>query len=377
MRILRSFAVCAAQDDGRETSAMIQLLVVDDSAVMRQTMIAICRRARDIEVTVAADPLIAMTKIAERRPDVVLLDIEMPRMDGLTFLRKIMAEDPLPVVVCSALAGRGTEVSLRALEEGAVDIVVKPKVSLHTFLEESTEMLIDTIRGAAAARVRFRVAAAAPGRRRSAPEAGAATRRTLIRTTRKVVAVGASTGGTEALREILESLAPDAPGLIIVQHMPEVFTAAFARRLNETCRIEVKEASDGDRIIEGRALIAPGNRHAEVHRDGAEYRVRLLDGPPVSRHRPSVDVLFRSVARAAGVNAVGVILTGMGNDGADGLLQMRHAGAHTIAQDEATSIVFGMPREAIACGAVQATHPLSHIAGAILGATSSNRRSES
>lgn len=347
---------------------MIQLLVVDDSAVMRQTMIAICRKARDIEVTVAADPLIALTKIAERRPDVVLLDIEMPRMDGLTFLRKIMAEDPLPVVVCSALAGRGTEVSLRALEEGAVDIVVKPRVSLHSFLEESNEMLIDTIRGAAAARVRRRIA-----RRTATPRAMTS----LIRTTRKVVAVGASTGGTEALREILESLAPDAPGLIIVQHMPEVFTAAFAKRLNETCRIEVKEAADGDRVIEGRALIAPGNRHAEVHRDGAEYRVRLVDGPPVSRHRPSVDVLFRSVARAAGVNGVGVILTGMGNDGADGLLAMRNSGAFTIAQDEATSIVFGMPREAIACGAVQATHPLPRIAAAILNAAHSGASAKS
>jgi len=333
---------------------MIQLLVVDDSAVMRQTMIAICRKARDIEVTVAADPLIALTKIAERRPDVVLLDIEMPRMDGLTFLRKIMAEDPLPVVVCSALAGRGTEVSIRALEEGAVDIVVKPP----------TPALIDIIRGAAAARVRRRVA--------RAPSIPRATT-SLIRTTRKVVAVGASTGGTEALRAILESLAPDAPGLVIVQHMPDVFTAAFARRLNETCRIEVKEAADGDRVIEGRALIAPGNRHVEVHRDGAEYRLRLADGPPVSRHRPSVDVLFRSVARAAGVNAVGVILTGMGNDGADGLLAMRNSGAFTIAQDEATSIVFGMPREAIACGAVQATHPLPHIAAAILHAASVTR----
>jgi two-component system, chemotaxis family, protein-glutamate methylesterase/glutaminase len=335
---------------------MIQLLVVDDSAVMRQTMIAICRRARGIEVTVAADPLIALSKIAKQRPDVVLLDIEMPRMDGLTFLRKIMAEDPLPVVVCSALAARGTEVSIRALEEGAVDIAVKPP----------TPALIDVIRAAAVARVRRRIA-------RVTPTAPALT--PFIRATRKVVAVGASTGGTEALREILESLAADAPGLVIVQHMPEVFTAAFARRLNETCRIEVKEAADGDRIIEGRALIAPGNRHVEVQRDGAEYRVRVVDGPPVSRHRPSVDVLFRSVARAAGVNAVGVILTGMGNDGADGLLAMRNAGASTIAQDEATSIVFGMPKEAIACGAVQVTHPLHHIAAAILNAAHSGAKS--
>jgi len=331
---------------------MIRLLVVDDSAVMRQTMVAVCRRARDIEVTVAADPLIAMNKIAHQRPDVVLLDIEMPRMDGLTFLRKIMAEDPLPVVICSALAGRGTEVSLRALEEGAVDIVAKPS---------APERLLDVVRGAAAARVRRRL------RKEAAPPALPVP---VIRMTQKVVAVGASTGGTEALREILESLPPGAPGMVIVQHMPEVFTAAFARRLNETCRVEVKEAADGDRVIDGRALIAPGNRHLEVMRDGAEYRVRVTLGPPVSRHRPSVDVLFRSVARAAGVNGVGVILTGMGDDGAAGLLEMRKSGAYTIAQDEATSIVFGMPKEAIARDAAVAVHGLPLIAAAILQSAS-------
>ena len=330
---------------------MIRLLVVDDSAVIRQSMVAVCRRARDIEVTVAADPLIALGKIAKQRPDVVVLDIEMPRMDGLTFLRRIMAEDPLPVVVCSALAGRGTEVSLRALEEGAVDVMAKPT---------PPEQLLDIIRGAAAARVRRRL--------RNTP-APPPVPLTAFRTTRKVVAVGASTGGTEALRIILESLPPDAPGLAIVQHMPEHFTAAFAKRLNETCRIEVKEAADGDRVLDGRALIAPGNRHMEVVRDGAEYRVRVSMGPFVSRHRPSVDVLFGSVARAAGMNAAGVILTGMGDDGADGLLEMRKAGAFTVAQDEATSIVFGMPREAIARGAAQEVHPLPHIAGVILGVT--------
>ncbi len=338
---------------------MIRLLVVDDSAVMRQTMIAICRHAPEIAVTVAADPIIAQSKIKQQRPDVVLLDIEMPRMDGLTFLRKLMAADPLPVVVCSALAGRGTEVSLRALEEGAVDIVAKPSLSLHKFLQESTELLIDTIRAAAAARVRPRRPAAIP------PPLPAIS---ALRATRKVIAVGASTGGTEALREILESLPPDAPGVVIVQHMPEMFTAAFARRLDQTCRVDVKEAADGDRIIDGRALIAPGNHHLQVERDGAEYRVRLSMGPLVSRHRPSVDVLFRSVARAAGVNGIGVILTGMGSDGAEGLLEMRNAGAWTMAQDETTSIVFGMPREAIARGAAQSIHPLPHIAGALMNA---------
>ena len=329
---------------------MIRLLVVDDSAVMRQTMIAICRKARDIQVTVAADPIIALSKIAKERPDVMLLDIEMPRMDGMTFLRKIMAEDPLPVVICSGMAR-----SVRALEEGAVDIVVKPP----------TAEIVETIRAAAAANVRRSSRLSVVSGRQPRTD-----NRPL--SSRKVVAVGASTGGTEALRVILESLPPDAPGIVIVQHMPELFTAAFAKRLNETCCIEVKEALDGDRVITGRALIAPGNRHLEVVRDGTEYRVRVTMGPMVSRHRPSVDVLFRSVARAASINGVGVILTGMGDDGSKGMLEMRSAGAFTIAQDEATSIVFGMPREAIKCGAAHVVHPLPHIAGAILAAAHSN-----
>jgi two-component system chemotaxis response regulator CheB len=343
----------------------LRLLVVDDSAVMRQAMIAICRRARDIEVRVAADPLIAQAKMRESRPDVILLDIEMPRMDGLTFLRKLMADDPLPVVICSALAGRGTETALRALEEGAVEIVAKPRIALHDFLTDSTEMFIDVIRAAANARTprRMRIE-----KRHSPDVILPPARPRLMRTTRKVVAIGASTGGTEALREILEALPPDAPGMVIVQHMPEVFTAAFAQRLNQTCRISVKEAAEGDRVIDGRALIAPGNRHVLVVRDGAEYRVHLNDGPLVSRHKPSVDVLFRSVAQSAGPNAVGVILTGMGDDGATGLHEMRTAGAATIAQDEATCAVFGMPREAILRGGVSAIHPLGKIAAAILAA---------
>jgi len=345
----------------------IRLLVVDDSAVMRQSMTALCKRAGDIDVTVASDPLIAMTKIARERPDVVLLDIEMPRMDGLTFLRRIMSEDPLPVVVCSALAGRGTEVALRALEEGAVDVVQKPRMALHEFLSESNEMLLDTIRAAASARARRRLAIKA-----AAPQP-AAPRMTVRNTSAKVVAIGASTGGTEALREILEALPPDAPGLVIVQHMPEIFTAAFARRLNETCRIEVKEAADGDRVLDGRALIAPGNRHTVLQRDGAHYRVAVQDGPLVSRHRPSVDVLFQSVAAAAGSNAIGVILTGMGNDGAAGLLDMRTAGAITLAQDEASSVVFGMPGAAIAKGAAQSIHALRMIPSVIVHAAAKLR----
>jgi len=351
----------------------LRLLVVDDSAVMRQAMIAICRRAPEIEVSVAADPLIAQKKMGDARPDVMLLDIEMPRMDGLTFLRRIMASDPLPVVICSALAGRGTEMAMRALEEGAVEIVAKPRVALYDFLNESTEMFIDVIRAAAHARIKRRRTPVTIEKRHSPDVILPAARPSLARTTRKLVAIGASTGGTEALREILEALPAGAPGIVIVQHMPEVFTAAFAQRLNQTCRIAVKEAADGDRIIDGRALIAPGNRHMLVRRDGAEYRIHLSDGPLVSRHRPSVDVLFRSVAQSAGANAIGVILTGMGNDGSTGLLEMRDAGAVTFAQDEATSAVFGMPREAINRGAVQSIHALGNIAPAILSANEQMR----
>lgn len=338
---------------------MIRLLVVDDSAVMRQAMIAIGRSAGDIEVTVAADPLIAQSKVERGTFDVVLLDIEMPRMDGLTYLRKLMSERPLPVIVCSALAGRGTEVAIRALEEGAVDVVEKPRVSLHEFLSEANVRLIDAIRGAAKARLRRRTATVV------APLPMPLRMPTTIGSER-IVAMGASTGGTEALREILEAMPANAPGMVIVQHMPELFTAAFAKRLNETCRVQIKEAADGDRIMAGRALIAPGNRHVLVKRDGAQFRVQLSDGPLVSRHRPSVDVLFQSAARAAGPNAIGVILTGMGVDGAAGLLEMHDAGAVTLAQDESSSVVFGMPGAAIARGAVRFVHPLHAIAAAIL-----------
>jgi two-component system chemotaxis response regulator CheB len=344
----------------------LDLLVVDDSAAIRQAMVMLCERERDMKVRVAADALIAMRKIREARPDVILLDIEMPRMDGLTFLHNLMATDPIPVVICSAVAGKGTETALRALEEGAVDVVSKPRIGLTDFLIESTSVLMDTIRAAASARVR-RHAPLMRVEARNLPDAVIpAARPTLARTSRKVVAIGASTGGTEALREILERMPGDAPGMVIVQHMPAVFTAAFAQRLNQSCRIEVKEAQDGDAIRNGRALIAPGNRHMLVRRDGSEYRVEVLDGPLVSRHRPSVDVLFRSVAQAAAANAVGVILTGMGDDGATGLLEMRNAGAVTLAQDEASCVIFGMPKEAIAAGAVQQVYPLLEMDRAIL-----------
>jgi len=344
----------------------VRLLVVDDSAVMRQTMMAIGNRAGDLDVAVAADPLIAQMKIAQRRPDVILLDIEMPRMDGLTFLRKLMREDPIPVVIFSALARPGTETALRALEEGAVDIVGKPMVSLGESSISSTTLL-ETVRAAATAKITRRIA------RQQAPSKPVVSVPVARKTSRKIIAIGASTGGTEALREILESLPPDCPGVVIVQHMPEVFTSAFAQRLNRTCRIDVKEAADGDRIVEGRALIAPGNRHLTVCRSGAEYYVSVIAGPPVSRHRPSVDVLFNSVANAAGPNAIGVILTGMGVDGAEGLLTMRKAGAMTVAQDEASCVVFGMPREAIQRGAAQAVKPLHSVATFVLDAAARMR----
>jgi two-component system chemotaxis response regulator CheB len=341
------------------------VLVVDDSAVVRQALSAILGAA-GFTVDVAADPIFAQGKMARARPDALVLDVEMPRMDGLTFLRMIMSgDDPLPVVMCSSLAGAGTDVVLQALEEGAVAIIEKPRIGVKGFLEDSAARIQEAVRGAAHARVRRRAAAAASRHDVSAVLPARAAR-PLARTSEKVVAIGASTGGTEALRELLEALPPDAPGTAIVQHMPEVFTAAFARRLDGLCRIEVKEAAQGDRLTAGRALIAPGNHHLAIRRDGGHYAVDVLEGPPVCRHRPSVDVLFRSAAQAAGENAVGVILTGMGDDGAQGLLEMRNAGAHTIAQDEATSVVFGMPKEAIALGAACEVHPLPRIAAAIL-----------
>ena len=352
----------------------LNVLVVDDSAVVRQTMTAILSRLKKTEVAVAADPLIAMDKMRRVRPDVIVLDLEMPRMDGLTFLRKIMSEDPIPVVVCSGLAGDGTEGALHALSEGAVEIIAKPKLGIRDFLEESAVAIENAVRAAAAAHLRPRRSSVKAQARQTADAVLPPRRPALTLTSDKVVAVGASTGGTEALREILETLPPDSPGLVVVQHMPEVFTAAFARRLNEICRVEVKEAADGDRVIEGRVLIAPGNRHTLLMRSGAHYGVRVTDGPLVSRHRPSVDVLFRSVAQAAGRNAVGVILTGMGDDGADGMLEMKRAGARTIAQDERTCVVFGMPKEAIERGAVDEVVPLGRVPGALLQAAGTASR---
>ncbi|WP_275425014.1 protein-glutamate methylesterase/protein-glutamine glutaminase [Archangium violaceum] len=345
---------------------MLRVLVVDDSAVVRQGVLMLLERVPGMAVEVASDPLIAREKMKRQRPDVILLDLEMPRMDGLTFLRELMREDePIPVVVCSGLAGPGSELAVRALEEGALEIIAKPSLGVGEFLRESRTRLVEALRNAARARTRL-ARRGPPVRLEPEPLEQRPAPSLLAVTTDKVVAVGASTGGTEALRQLLEPMPPDCPGIVIVQHMPELFTSAFARRLNELCRIEVKEAAQGDRVLQGRALIAPGNRHLRVRRTGGHYQVELLDGGRVSGHKPSVDVLFQSVARAAGENAVGALLTGMGDDGADGLLAMRQAGATTIAQDEASCVVFGMPRAAIERGAVDEILPLGAICAAVL-----------
>lgn len=371
----------------KASGSALRVLVVDDSAVTREAVSAILSKQRNVRVDTASDPIIALQKMAVVRPDVIVLDLEMPRMDGITFLRRLMTDpEPVPVVICSSLAVNGSEAAVRALEEGAVSIVTKPKLGVRDFLIESSVMLVDSVLAAAEARVVSRRpragdggAVSRPSRRLRFPAPPLVTEPKLtadavlqkrkpafIETTDKVIAIGASTGGTEALREVLEAMPPDAPGMVIVQHMPELFTRAFAQRLDALCRIEVKEAVDGDRVIEGRALIAPGNKHAMIQRSGAHYVVRLSDGPLVSRHRPSVNVLFRSAAQSAGPNAVGVIMTGMGDDGADGLLEMKLAGARTLAQDEASCVVFGMPKEAIARGGVDEVAPLFRIAKQIL-----------
>lgn len=347
----------------------IKVLIVDDSAVVRQTLAAIISKDPGIVVIgVAADPFVAADKIREDVPDVITLDIEMPRMDGVTFLRKLMSQHPIPVVVVSSLAEAGSETALRAMEYGAVDIIQKPKLGIKGFLEESKIIICDAIKAAASARVK-RISAHhdAPSPKLTA-DAVIAKARTMAMaaTTEKVVAIGASTGGTEAVRVILEAMPLDSPGMVIVQHMPEHFTASFAKRLDSICRISVKEAETNDTIVRGRALIAPGNKHTLLKRSGARYYVEVKDGPLVSRHRPSVDVLFRSAAQYAGKNAVGVIMTGMGDDGSRGLLEMREAGAHTIAQDEESCVVFGMPKEAIKRGAVDKVMSLDAIPAEVL-----------
>ncbi len=346
----------------------LRVLIVDDSAVVRNTLSEIINQDSRMEVMATAqDPFIAADRIGKEVPDVITLDLEMPRMDGLTFLEKIMSQHPMPVVICSSLTESGSRSALKAMELGAVEIIAKPKMGTRTFLEESKVRICDTIYAAARASIK-RISPSRTVQPKLTADAVIAkpTSRAMVRTTEKVVVVGASTGGTEALRYFLEMLPANAPGIVIVQHMPENFTRAFADRLNTTCQVTVKEAENDDTVIRGRALIAPGNRHALLKRSGARYYVEVKDGPLVSRHRPSVDVLFRSTARYAGANAVGVIMTGMGDDGAQGMLEMKEAGAFTIAQDEATCVVFGMPKEAIKKGGVDKVMPLQSIAGTVL-----------
>jgi two-component system chemotaxis response regulator CheB len=346
----------------------IKVLVVDDSAVVRQTMSEILSSDPDIEVMATApDPFRAADRIRDEVPDVITLDVEMPRMDGITFLQKVMSQHPIPVVMCSSLTGKGSDTALKALEYGAVDIIAKPVVGTKQFLQESKVRICDAVKAAAQVQSK-RV----PMPKKIEPKLSADAvipkppSKAMAQTTEKVVAVGASTGGTEALRVFLEAMPIDAPGIVIVQHMPEHFTRSFAQRLDSICQISVKEAESNDTVLRGRALIAPGNNHLLLKRSGARYFVEVKEGPLVCRHRPSVDVLFRSTARYAGKNAVGVIMTGMGDDGAQGLLEMKMAGADTIAQDEATSVVFGMPMEAIKRGAADKVMGLENIAGAVL-----------
>jgi len=355
-----------------------RVLIVDDSASIRQILSKVLEQDPEIEVIgTASDPFIAAKRIRDEVPDVITLDVEMPNMDGITFLRKLMSQHPIPVVMCSSLTEEGSQTLLQALEAGAVDIILKPKIGAADHLSEIGDNIRHVVKAAAKARLgnlrRNREKALAhPLNPQEKLTADAVlpppTGRAMAKTTEMIVAVGASTGGTEALREMLERLPANAPGMVIVQHMPEKFTAAFASRLNTLCEVEVKEAADGDAVLRGHVLVAPGGLHTLIERRGARYHVSVREGPLVSRHRPSVDVLFRSAARVAGSNAMGVIMTGMGDDGARGMEEMHNAGAFTVAQDEATSVVFGMPKEAIARGGVDRIAPLDNLAREIMAA---------
>ena len=346
----------------------INVLIVDDSAVIRQTLSRLFEGDAELNVIgVAQDPYIAASKIAEQIPDVITLDIEMPRMDGLTFLRKLMSQHPIPVVIISILTAKGADSAVLAMEYGAVAILKKPHLPAE--LEgEAGQTIIDVVKGAAKAILKRKpLGNGTPNGNPSGNNTHAMPNKTLhqesmVQTTDKVIAVGASTGGTEAILEFLKEMPLDTNGIVIVQHMPELFTRSFADRLNGICKISVKEAANGDSVIRGRALIAPGNMHMELKRSGARYYVELNDSPPFNRHRPSVDVLFQSVAKYAGKNALGIILTGMGGDGAQGVLAMHEAGAFTIAQDESSCVVFGMPQVAIKLGAADLVLPLNKIA---------------
>ncbi|HTH94951.1 MAG TPA: chemotaxis response regulator protein-glutamate methylesterase [Rhodocyclaceae bacterium] len=347
----------------------IRIFIVDDSATVRQVLSGVLEDIADITVIgSAADPIFALDKMQKDWPDVIILDVEMPRMDGITFLKKIMAERPTPVIICSTLTETGTTTAMQAMSAGAVNIVTKPKIGLKQFLLEAGEELVSAIRAATHANVRH---LAVPPHARPAAvmnkiNVPLAPITAMAETTEKVVAIGASTGGTQALESVLTGLPAVCPGIVIVQHMPAAFTAAFAGRLNQVCAIEVREACNGDRVTPGKALIAPGGRHMQLKRSGAYYYVEVLDGPPVNRHRPSVDVLFRSVARWAGSNALGIIMTGMGDDGARGMKDMFDAGAMTLAQDEHSCVVYGMPKEAVKLGGVGRSVSLDNFAGEII-----------
>jgi len=348
---------------------MIQVMIIDDSAVVRRSLSEVLSMEEDISVlSTASDPYDAAEKLKNSIPDVIILDIEMPRMDGLTFLKKLMTQHPLPVIICSSKTEEGSQNVFQALQFGAVDIIQKPKVGTKEFIEESRVMICDAVRAANMTKVKKLT----PSIHTIAPKLTAdvimpmPTRNLSIDTTESVVVVGASTGGTEALKVFLESLPIDCPGIVIVQHMPEHFTAAFAARLDGICAVSIKEAEDNDTVLRGRVLIAPGNKHTLLKRAGARYYVEVRTGPLVCRHRPSVDVLFRSTARYAGKNAIGVIMTGMGDDGSRGMMEMKTAGAYTIAQDEESCIVFGMPKEAIKLGAIDRILPLKDIADFVI-----------
>ncbi len=339
-----------------------KVLIVDDSALIRSVMSEIISSQSDMQVVgVAPDPLVARELIKQTNPDVLTLDVEMPKMDGLDFLEKLMRLRPMPVVMVSSLTERGSEITMRALELGAVDFVTKPKISIQSGMREYTELIADKIRAAAKARIRPRTLAA------GAPTTALPALRNPLTSSEKLIIIGASTGGTEAIREFLMQMPSDCPGILIAQHMPEGFTTSFARRLDSLCKISVREAQGEERVLPGHAYIAPGHSHLLLARSGANYVTRIEQSEPVNRHRPSVDVLFRSAALAAGKNAVGVILTGMGKDGAAGMLEMKTAGAYNFAQDEASCVVFGMPREAIAMGGTHEVAPLTALPGMVLG----------
>ncbi|EKO14628.1 protein-glutamate methylesterase/protein-glutamine glutaminase [Leptospira kirschneri] len=344
---------------------MIQVFIIDDSAVVRQVLTQILNKDPEIEIIgFASDPIFASEKLSSVWPDVFILDIEMPRMDGISFLKKIMSEKPTPVIICSSLAEKESETAVLAMKLGAVDVIEKPKVGLKNFLEESEILFIDSVKAASNARIKIHFFQNDDSKFFENHKQSKADF-SKINTTDKLIAIGTSTGGTQALEFILTQLNVHCPGIVIVQHMPEKFTEAFANRLNQICKIQVKEAKDGDRVQLGSAYIAPGNKHMEIFLSGAQFHIRVLDGPLVNRHRPSVDTLFYSVAKVAGKNAKGIIMTGMGNDGANGLLKMKQSGAHTIAQDETSCVVFGMPKEAILKGAVDTILPLSKIVGEV------------